>query len=155
MLLGLIVLAQPAAPDELHLAVKGDLNDRILHFKPGKRLKLKTTTGEVIYTWNYSINDDHVLTEKNQMIYYNDIVRIKGRVMKDTGRVAAGALLLTTGVFLVGSTIAIATLALTPGLTLQLLAIEAGIIVGGARMLGHRTFRTNKGWEIQTYPAGE
>jgi hypothetical protein len=156
VLLGLAVLAQPIGSGTLQLSVRGGPGDLTLEFKPGKRLKLKTKTGEVIYTWKYAITDDYVLTEKNQLIYYHDIVRIKARVMKDTGRVVAGTLLVATGVVLAGSTIAIATLALTPGSFLLLLTLEARMILGGVQsMKQYRTFTMDKGWEIQTYLAGE
>lgn len=131
MLLGLIVLAQHTNSGTLQLAVRGGPQDRTLAFRPGKRIKLTTTTGEIIYSRQYLVYGNEILTENNILIGFDDLVRISGRVMNNTGRVAAGALLLTTGVILAGSTIAIATLALTPGSLLLYLAIEAGIIVGG------------------------
>ncbi len=155
LLLGLIILAQPTGSDTLQLSVRGGPNDRTLEFKPGKRLKLTTTTGEIILSRKYAITADYVLTEKYQLIYYQDIVRIKGRIMNDSGRVLLGILVTGTGMFLLGKTLAIATLVLTPHGTLLLTAIETGVIVGGVRLMGHRTFRIKKGWEIQTYLAGD
>jgi hypothetical protein len=155
VLLGLSVFGQSTHQGNYHLTVRGGLQDRTLEFKPGKRLKLTTTTGEIIYTRQYAIFENHIIAENNNFVNFEDIARIKGRVMNDSGRVGAGVLVTGSGMILLGGTIAIATLALTPGLTLLLTGIEAGIIVGGVKIMGHRTFRTNKGWEIQTYLAGE
>lgn len=120
-----------------------------------KKIKLRTTKGEIIYSNRYSIYEDHILTENNNLVHIENLARIKGRVMEDAGRVAAGALLLAAGVILVGPTLAIATLALTPGQFLLFSVIEAGMIVGGARIMGRRTFLMDKGWEVQTLPPRE
>jgi len=154
ILLGLAVLAQSTPPSGYSLAVQGGPIDRTLHFKPGKRLKLKTTDGDIIYTWRYSINDDHVLTEKNQLIYYHDIVRIKGRVMDNRDRVVPGFILFAAGAALVfplgfyGAWTSV-------GLMFLFASPAIGMALGGMKLMGHRTFRTNKGWEIQTYLIGE
>jgi hypothetical protein len=84
------------------------------------------------------------------LTFLEDLVQIKGRVMNDPGRVAWGAMIITSGVIMLGSTIAIATLALTPGSFILWAAIETGIIASGASLMGHRSFSMDKGWEIQT-----
>lgn len=149
--LGLSVLAQSTDTDTFQLAVQGGSEGRILQFKPGKRLKLTTKDGEIVYTRQYSIYENHILTENNNLVLFEDLTRIKGRILKDSGRVAAGVLLLGAGVILMGATIPIASLVLTPNQFLLIAAAESGMIVGGVRIMGHRTFKLDNGWEIQSF----
>ena len=77
-MLGLSALGQSIYPEGLQLAVKGGIENRTLFFNPQKRIKLRTTTGEIIYSKRYSIYEDHILAENNNLIPIETIVSIKG-----------------------------------------------------------------------------
>ena len=68
VLLGLSVFGQSTDQGRYHLTVQGGVQDRTLHFKPGKRLKLTTTAGEVIYTRQHTISENHIMTENNNCV---------------------------------------------------------------------------------------
>lgn len=157
VLFGLSVLAQPLDSGSFQLIVIGGGKHagKMMHFNPEKRLKVTTTTGNVIYTRQYAILADQILTEKHGIIYFQDIVRIKGRVMDNLDRVIGGALLIPAGMALSVPLAVVGALMFGPFGTLMICSPAIAMIYGGIKMVGHRNFTLNKGWEVHTIYAGE
>ena len=157
VLFGLSSMAQTADSAALSLTMigAGKHVGKTMHFNPAKRLKVKTASGNIIFTKRYAIHTDHILTEKHGTIHFQDIVRIKGRVMDSHNRVIGGVLLIPAGMALFVPLAVVGALMFGPLGTLIICSPAIAIIYGGIKLVGHRTFNVNKGWEVHTFLAGE
>jgi hypothetical protein len=154
LMIGLNVMSQHTLSGEHRLAIKGGPVDRVFIFKPEKPLTIKTTSKKYFYLKQYLINPDHILTNADEIIYFQDIAMIKGRVMDNWDRVAPGILVFTTGAVLVFPLGFLG--AWTSPQHMFLFASPAiAMVFGGIRMMGRRNFHMNRGWEIQIFPANE